>query len=362
MMLSSYRISVLVVLVFLLSNAFGQTDFKLIKTIPCTPVKNQYRSNTCWSFSAIALIESDLLRMGKPAMDLSEMYIVKHTYIAKAEKYVRLHGHLNFSGGGEFNDVIEIIKRFGIVPESIYSGKPNGEENHNHSELDNVLKGYIDALVKNKAERLTPYWSEGFELILNAYLGTSPNSFKFEGKEYTPLTFSKSLGINYDDYILLTSFSHHPYYAPFILELPDNWSWGKYYNLPLDEFQSVIYDAVMKDYPVASVIDISEDYFKWNRGIAQLPKDLTAKDITPEKRQIAFDNHETTDDHGMLIVGIAKDSSDKTYYYMKNSWGFDNDHKGYVYVSEDYLRYKTLAVMINKNALPVKLLNKLEIK
>ena len=358
-----------------------------------TPVKNQHRSGTCWSYSGLALIESDMLKEGKPEINLSPMYIVRNAYSDKATKYVRFHGNLNFAAGGSFYDVIETIKRYGIVPEETYPGLNYGEDMNVHGELDEVTKAYVDAVIKNKNRKLSTAWKAGFDGILDAYFGAKPETFSYNGKEYTPESFVKSLGVNLNDYIYISSFTHHPFYEKFIIEVPDNWAFGEVYNLPLDIFMSIFDHALENEYAIAWASDVSEKGFSYQNGLAIVPEanidemndseklkwtTLSAKEkenqlysfdkpgkektITQEMRQEAFDNYSTTDDHGMLIVGIAYDQDGNKYYKVKNSWGTNDKYNGFFYASEAFVRYKTMSIMINKNALPKQIAKKLNLK
>ena len=370
-------------------------EFKTIKRLDATSVKNQYRSGTCWSFSGISLLESEMLRKGKEAVDLSEMWIVRHAYSDKAKKYVRFHGNLNFAGGGAFHDVTNMIEKYGIVPEEVYSGLEYGTEKHVHGELDAVLKGYVDKVLENKNNKITPVWHKGFDNILDVYLGEKPKSFTYQGEEYTPESFAEEfVDLNMNDYIELSSYTHHPFYSKFILEVPDNWAYDKVYNLPIDEFMSVIDNAIMNGYSVAWAADVSEKGFSWKNGVAIVPgkdienlegmerdkwadlteeerqkrmysfeKPVPEKQITQEMRQKAFNNWQTTDDHGMHITGIAEDQNGTKYYIVKNSWS-DDDHiyDGYFYASESFVRYKTMDIMIHKDALPEDIEEKLELE
>ena len=356
-----------------------------------SPVKNQYKSGTCWSFSSLAFIESELLRMGKEEYDLSEMYIVRQTYSEKAQKYVRFHGEFNFSGGGAFHDVLHVIKEYGIVPEEVYDGKVIGEQNHIHGELDAVTRGYIDAVIKNKNKKLTPVWYQGFEGILDAYLGDCPESFTYNGKEYTPRSFADELKINTEDYIEIGSYTHHPYYEKFILEIPDNWMLDKVYNVPLDEMMEIIDYALENGFTIGWGSDVSEKGFSWKDGVAIVPdEELTdlsgsekekwekltkdekkkalysfdgpvkEKIITQEMRQQEFDNYSTTDDHGMQITGIAEDQEGNKFYKVKNSWGTtDHIYDGYFYASDAFVRLKTIDIMVHKDAIPKDIRKKL---
>lgn len=367
--------------------------FTTIKEMPSTSVKNQYRSGTCWSFSGLGVIESDLLREGKDPVDLSEMFVVRNCYSDKAKKYVRFHGNLNFGGGGGFSDVIYVIDNYGIVPEDIYQGKEIGEENHIHGEMDVVLKDYADAVIKNKNRKISPVWHKGFNGILDAYLGDYPETFVYEDVEYTPKTYAESLGINSDDYVELTSYTHHPFYETFIMEIPDNWMYSETYNLPIDDLMEVFKNVIEEGYPIAWGADVSEKGFSWKNGVAIVPEEVLTdlkgtekekweklttkekkkslysfkeivkeKEITQEMRQEAFDNYQTTDDHGMVITGMAEDQNGNLYYMVKNSWGTDDHiYDGYFYASEPFVKYKTMSIMVNKNAIPKKILKKLDI-
>jgi len=365
--------------------------FTTIKALPITPVKNQANSGTCWAFSGIGFIESELLRMGKGEYDLSEMFVVSKNYSDKAQKYVRMHGTTNFGAGGSFADVLDCIKNYGIVPDQVQPGLNYGEKMHMHGELDQLLKAYVDVLVKDSNKKLSTAWFTGFMGILNAYLGECPETFTYDGKSYTPQSFVKFLGINPDDYVSITSFTHHPFYTAFPIEVPDNWRWAYSYNVPMDEMIQIIDNSIDKGYTIAWASDVSERAFT-RRGIAVVPDDsvkegpgsdqanwldLTAaersrrkmnitgpvpeKTITQEMRQKAFDDFETTDDHGMLIYGLAQDQNGNRYYMVKNSWGVDSPYKGFWYASLPYVQYKTLTIVVNKNVLSKELKNKLGI-
>jgi aminopeptidase C len=364
-------------------------QFTTIKEIPVTPVKNQSSSGTCWSFSGIGLIEAELLRQGKGKYDLSEMFVVYKNYEDKALKYVRMHGTTNFAAGGSFADVLDCIRDYGIVPGEIQTGLNYGEEQHKHAEMDKLLKGYVEAIVSNPNKKLSTAWMDGFRGILNVYLGEYPARFSYQGKEYTPQSFAQSLDIRPADYISLTSFSHHPFYTSFPLEIPDNWRWSDSYNIPLEELMQVIDNAIENGYTVAWASDVSEKGFN-RKGIAVVP-DLDAsegpgsdqahwlglsqkekeeaianlktpvpeKTITQEMRQQGFDNYETSDDHGMLIYGTALDQNGSKYYLVKNSWGTNNPYQGTWYASVPYVKYKTITVVIHKDALPKDLKKKI---
>ena len=364
--------------------------FMTIKENKITPIKNQASTGTCWSFSALGFFESELLRMGKPEVDLSEMFVVYHSYSDKADKFVRLHANGNFAEGGSFYDVIYVLKNYGIVPDSLMNGFNYGEEKHRHAELDALARAYVDVIVTNPNKKLSTAWKTGFEGILDAYLGKLPTDFTIQGKKYTPITFAQSLGLKMDDYISLTSFTHHPFYSSFAVEIPDNWRNEVSYNLPLDEFMTVFNNAINNGYTIAWGSDVSEkgfsrngvgvnpelkvsnlpgsDQAKW-LGISQ--KDMEDKiykasgpqpeiKVTQELRQKDFDNYSTTDDHGMVIYGLATDQNGTKYYMVKNSWGTDNKYKGIWYVSESFIAHKTINIVVHKDAVPKEILKKLK--
>ncbi len=391
----------LIVSVFVLNlNAFSQNEnkekkeikgyhFTDITVVPHTSVKNQYRSGTCWSFSGIGFIEAELLRKTGVKYDLSEMFCVNHTYRDKAEKFVRLHGHLNFGSGAEFTDVFRVIKKYGLVPDTVYNGLKYGEKMHVQGEMDAILKSYVDAVIKNKNRKLTPVWHDGFDKVIDTYLGELPKTFSYKGKSYTPESFRDMTGINVDDYIEITSYKAHPYYKPFAMAIPDNWLWADIMNVPLDDMMTIIDNALNSGYTVGWGADVSDKGFNWKKGVAiipnQHPTDLSGTDlahwealskkernkelysfdsiveevnVTPELRQKDYDNYKVTDDHGMLIVGIAKDQKGNKYYKIKNSWGTDQKYKGYFYASKAYVELQTIGIAVNKKAIPKKIRKK----
>ncbi len=397
-----YLFTVLFSVLLISNTVFAQDDakkkdsykFEVKKQLKATSVKNQYRSGTCWSFSGLSFIESELIREGKGEFDLSEMFVVRHSYIDKAEKYVRFHGHLNFGGGGAFHDVTDVIKKYGIVPEEVYGGLIYGTEKHVHGELDAVLKGYMDQVLENKNRVLTQNWKIGFEGILDAYLGKAPEKFTYNGKEYTPKSFANDyLEIDTDKYIEVSSYTHHPFYSEFIIEVPDNWAYDEVYNVKLNELEEIIDKSIEKGYTVGWAADVSEKGFSWKNGVAIVPEksvenmddtekakwsELSKKDkqkmlysfdgptnekkINQEIRQEAFDNFTTTDDHGMHITGIAYDQAGNKFYIIKNSWSADNHiYDGYFYASKAFVLYKTMDIMINKNILPKDIAKKLDL-
>jgi len=368
--------------------AFEFTD---VIDIQNTSVKNQYRSGTCWSFSGLAFVEAELLRMTGKEYDISEMFFVNHTYSDRAKKYVRMNGKLNFGGGAEVSDVFRVIKLYGMIPESLYPGLEYGEPKHTHGELDALLKNYVDAIIKNKNNKLTPVWHDGFDKVLSTYLGELPEKFEYEGSEYTPMSFAESTGFNPDDYIEITSYSHRPYYKEFVMEIPDNWLWSEIYNVQLDEMMNIIDNALENGYTVNWGADVSDKGFAWKKGVAIIPAEdkpdlsgtekekweaLTAKEkkkamyafegpveekvITPELRQEHYDNYLVTDDHGMLIVGTAVDQEGNKFYKVKNSWGTEGHiYDGYFYASVSYVKLQTIGIAVHKDAVPKKISKKL---
>lgn len=372
------------------STGFKFTDVKVIKT---TPVKDQNKSGTCWCFSSLSFFEDELLRKTGKEYDLSEMFVVNHCYSDKVDKYVRTDGKVNFAQGGSGFDVPYVWERYGIVPEGAYPGLNYGEEGHSHYELADVLESYVKAVVRNSS-RMTTAWKRGFDGVLNAYFGELPTTFTYDGKTYTPQTFAQSLPIDMNDYVALTSFTHHPFYKPFGLELADNWLWKEYYNVPMEEMKEAVDNALEKGYSVVWAADVSEGGFKWRNGYAVLPKAKDKKDmtdselarwvqlsdkdrdnekfeikgpveeetVTQESRQEGFDRKKTTDDHGMVIVGKAVDQKGNKYYKVKNSWNTNQLYNGYFYVSEPYFLAKTIDIYLNKEAVPAKTLKALGLK
>ena len=378
------------------ASAFAQApkapeyEFTTVKENPITSVKNQYRSGTCWCFSALSFVESEILRTKGVEVDLSEMFVVGKSYRDRAVKYVRLDGHLNFAAGSSFGDVLHVIDDYGIVPQEAMPGFNYGTDKPEHNELDAALKGYVTAIAKNPNKKLTTAWVNGFDGIVEAYFGEYPETFTVAGAEYTPESYRDYLGINYDDYVNISSFTHHPFYEPFIIEVCDNWRWDSAYNLPMDEMMEVMYNAIEKGYTIAWGSDVSEKGFTRD-GLAvmpveeqkaaagsdqerwvgkakdepkeevktELPKEMT---ITQEMRQEGYDNKTTTDDHGMHIYGVAKDQNGTQYFMVKNSWGETGKYKGIWYASDAFVRYKTLNIVVHKDALPKHIAKKLGIK
>lgn len=380
------------------SKTSPEYEFTVVKENPVTSIKNQYRSGTCWCFSALSFLESEILRTTGMETDLSEMFVVGKSYRDRAVKYVRLDGHLNFAAGSSFGDVLHVIDDYGIVPQDAMPGFNYGTDKPEHSELDAVLKGYVDGIKENPNRKLTTAWLRGFDGIVEAYFGEYPETFIVDGKEFTPESYRDHLGFNYDDYVNITSFTHHPFYKPFIIEVCDNWRWDSAYNLPMDEMMEVMYNAIENGYTIAWGSDVSEKGFTRD-GLAVMPveekkneagsdqekwvgKDNSKKEekktgkknekvkpelpaemvITQEMRQEGYDRKTTTDDHGMHIYGVAKDQNGTKYFMVKNSWGETGKYKGIWYASDAFVRYKTLNVVVHKDALPKHIAKKLGIK
>lgn len=380
--------------------------FTVVKELPITSVKDQNNAGTCWCYSGLGFIEAELLRMNKGNYDFSEMYLVNKTYHDRAAKAVRMHGDVSFSQGGSFYDVIYGMQHFGLVPEEVMRpGAQYGDTLSNHGELSALTDAMVAAIAKNdKLKKLQtdqngqPLWLKAVDAVHDIYLGSfgknGDTTFTYKGVTYSPMSFYKSTGLNPDDYVSLTSYTHHPFYAPFVLEIQDNWRWGMSYNLPLDEFMQVFDNAIDNGYPIAWGADVSEtgfsmgvrkgfcvlpetngkvakvgsDQSRWSGMSAKAIREEAAQHPTPqrwvsqEERQAAFDNFETTDDHGMVIYGKAKDQMGNEYYMVKNSWGDYGDYHGMFFASKAFVRYKTMNILVNKNALPKEIKNKLGIK
>lgn len=362
--------------------------------IPVTSVKDQNKSGTCWCFSGTSFFENEIRKAGGDSLDLSEMFTVYHCYLDKADRYVRMYGNANFAAGGSIMDVPYVWRRYGAVPEEVYRGLCYGEDKHVHGELDGELAAIVDVVTKKPNKKISPAWKKAFEGVLEAYLGKLPEKFTYKGKEYTPQSYAASLPVNPDNYVALTSFTHHPFYEEFVFEVPDNWLWANYMNIPLDELKAVVDNALAMGYTVAWAADVSEGGFKWTDGVALMPKGknegdmdgtelsrwvhLSDKDrqnekyefkgpveeieVTQELRQNMFDSQETTDDHGMEIVGTARDQKGNRYYKVKNSWDTNQKYDGYLYVSEPFFLAKTLNLLVNKKAVPKDIAKKINLK
>lgn len=373
------------------------SEYKLSKVVhlDATPVQSQGYTGTCWSFSALSFFESELIRMGTKNPDLlSEMYVVRKAYEGKAEKYIRMDGKINFSEGGAFHDIPYVIRKHGIVPLEVYSGLNYGMENHNHSEMFAMLDGAVQGLLKNlenpRVKNLTSAWKVAINGILDAYLGKDITEFEFKGKKYTPASYAKAIGLDMDNYVSLTSFTNHPMNEECMLEIQDNWAWGKSYNVSLDDLMAACEYALKEGYTLAWGADVSEKGFSFSNGLAINPVDEATIDVkgkdnknfsdagaektsnafktpveevkvTPEIRQEGYDNKTTTDDHGMHIVGLYKDQKGTKYFLVKNSWGTTNFPKGYFYASESYFKWKTINIYLHKDGLSKEMKKKLSL-
>lgn len=376
---------------------FAQEDgftFTVVKANPVTSTKNQNRSGTCWAYSSLGFFEAELIRMGKGEYDFSEMFLAHKTYEDRAKAAVRTHGDISFSQGGSFYDCVYCMKNYGIIPEEAMPlpGTLYGDTLANFTEFFSILEPQVAAVAKGTQKKLSPVWFKAINSTIDTYLGECPQKFTYKGKTYTPQSYLASTGINPDDYVSLTSFTHHPFYESFIIEVQDNWRWASSYNLPLNEFMDVMYSAVQNGYTFAWGADVSENGFS-RQGVAVCPdiqrlkeengsdyahwfgpsakvdartastsRPMPEIEVTQEMRQEAYDNWETTDDHGMLIYGIAKDQNGKEYFMVKNSWGTDFKYKGVWYASKAFVAYKTMNILIHKNAIPKNIAKKLGIK
>ena len=344
------------------AKAQDHPDFEITNNTKRTSVKSQDQTGTCWAYTAVSFLESEILRKGGEAYDLSEMYIVRNVYPVKAERYIRFHGHVNFSQGGQAHDALKAFAEHGIVPESAYLGINYKSLKHNHYILAELLKLIADKFAKMEKD-MPPEWINHYEAVLDGYFGIKPTEFTYKEKKYSPESFTKQLNINPDDYIEISSYSHHPYYKPFVLELPDNWSHDLYYNVPVDEMMQILKYALSNGYSVAWDGDVSGDGFNHRKGKAELLYDENKllKENGPQKfRQILFNNFTATDDHLMHLTGLAKDKNGNVWFQTKNSWATSsNSYGGYLYMSENYLIGMTIAFMIHKDALPEDIANKL---
>ena len=373
------------------STGFKFTDVKVIKS---TPVKDQNKSGTCWCYSSNTFFENEILRKTGKEIHLSEGFVVYHCYLDKAIKFIRMDGTVNFAEGGSGLDVAYVWENYGAVPNEVYTGMTNGDTKFNTAELTSTLRGLVDVVNQRKLKKLTPSWIEAFKGVLDAYMGKLPETFTWEGKTYTPQSFAASLPLDMNDYISVTSFTHHPFYTQFVLEVADNWIWEKSWNVPLDDLWEIANNAIEKGYTIAWGADVSEHGFKWRNGYAVLVKakdenDLSGTDrerwdlmsdkdreaqrweikgpgneevVTQESRQIMFDNKETTDDHGMVIVGTAVDQDGNKYFKVQNSWDTNQLYHGFFYVSEAFFKAKTMNIVINKECIPTNIAKKMGLR
>ncbi|HLV41046.1 MAG TPA: C1 family peptidase [Brumimicrobium sp.] len=378
-----------------ITNVEGSSySFTKVAHLDATPVLSQGYTGTCWSFSALSFFESEMIRKGiKNPPILSQMYIARKAYEAKAENYIRMDGKSNFSQGGAFHDIPYVFRRYGIVPNDVYSGLNYGTETHNHQELFKAVNGYVGGIldfVRSKGNSpLSNNWKAGLNGVLDAYFGEDPTKFTFEGKEYTPRSYAESTKLDMDEYISLTSFTHLPLHEEVQLLISDNWAWGKSHNVSMDELLETAIYALENGYTIAWASDVSEKGFNFGKGLAIVPEDestiqIKGKDntnfsdagaskesdafltpvkeitVTPEMRQEGYDNKTTTDDHGMHITGLYKEANGTRYFLVKNSWGTGNYPEGYLYVSENYFKLKTMNIYLHKDGLPKKLAKKLK--
>jgi bleomycin hydrolase len=359
-------------------NAKEGFHFTTVVNAEATPVENQGKSGTCWSYSTNSFLESEMIKDGGPAIHLAPVYTARCAYMEKAINYVRMHGAVSWGDGGEPHDVINMYAKYGAMPESDYTGLHYGTRINNFSEMMSVIKSMLDAVIKApNGGTLTPNWKEAVSGVLDAYLGPVPRTFEYKGKTYTPETFAREVvRVKPADYLEFISQTNTPYWQKAMMMVPDNWEFQHDWNIPMDDITAIMDYALKHGYTVAWGTDVSEKYFSWKNGIAYVPAvpyaDMTdeqKKDmfdgpkpeltVSPEMRQQAFDDYQTTDDHGMQITGIAKDQNGKEWYIVKNSWGTHNDYQGYLYVSKDFVEYKTTSFMVNKNGVPKDILKKL---
>jgi len=393
------KIFALITGIILVSNVIAQKDtdssyrFKTIADVPTSSVKDQHRSGTCWSFAAASFLETELIRMGYPEIDISEMFFVRDAYIDKAKNYVQMHGAVNFSPGGQAHDVMYTLNEKGMLTEQAYNGLEYGLDNHNHSSLNALLKAQVKVIAKNKAGKINPSWLNVIKSTLDEYLGHVPENFEYNGQSFTPKSFAENFELNTDDYVEITSYTHHDFYKPFRLEVPDNWTYSDYYNVPLEDLMAIMDNALENGYSVCWDGDVSEKGFSHSNGVAIVPvvkasafegterarwEELTEKEklekaynfeapvkekeITQEDRQQAFEAHQATDDHLMHLTGIVHDQNGTRYYVTKNSWDDDsNDSGGYLNMSGSFVRRNTIAIMVHKDAIPKGIRKKLDL-
>ena len=360
-------------------NSKATFKFTDVVNVENTSIKNQGSSGTCWSYSANSFLESEMIRMGKKPVELSQIFSARNAYVEKGVNYVRMHGAVTLGDGGAFHDVMNMYRKYGAVPQSVYTGLNYGTDKNKFAEMGALTEAFLKAVVTNPNGELTPNWEKAYAAIIDSYLGQTPKSFDYNGKSYTPETFAKEVvGINPDDYVEISSLQEYPYYSKFVLMVPDNWAYDQVYNVHINELTDIIDNALKGGYTVAWGGDVSEKTFSWKNGVAFVPEkkveDMTPEEkadlfngpkkeavVTEEMRQKAFDNYTTTDDHGMHIVGISKDQNGKEYYIVKNSWGTTNDYKGYLYMSKEFVKYKTTDMMVNKKALTPDMAKKLKV-
>ncbi len=343
-------------------------QFKSVHNIACTDVKSQGQTGTCWSFSTISFLESEANKKRGKKVDLSDMFPVWHTYLDKAQKYLRYQGKVNFSQGSLSHDVINVLEKHGAVPEVAFAGKKDKKGSYNHNELEKELKSFLDKCIKEKS--VPKDWKSQFEKIMETHMGRPMENFDYEGKSYTPRTFADQyLGLNASTYASFASFTHHPFGSKFVLEVPDNFSDGQFYNIPMAKLSEIVDHALSQGYTIAWDCDVSERGFSAQQGLAILPAAETAETtksdmnnffskpheqmvVTEAMRQEEFNTYELTDDHLMQIVGISKDQSGNDFYVVKNSWGKIGPFEGYIYVSKAYFNMNTISIVVNRKGIP----------
>lgn len=367
--------------------------FTVVKELGRSSIKDQANSGTCWSYSGQGFIEEELIRIGKPQYDLSEMFVVSHSYRDKARKFVRLHGFLNYEQGGSFYDVLYVLKHYGAVPRSVMPGLNYGTTRNAHNELAETSKAFLNAVIKNPNGKLSTAWWSAYTGIIDSYLGELPEKFNWNGKEYTPKSYAAEMGINPDDYVSLTSYSHQPFYSKFALEIQDNWRWSESYNLPIDELMQVMDSAIDHGYSFAWGADVTEkgftrdglgvladldevqskgsDFARWfgsgsdkKAALDKIIRRADCPEIEPTQayRQMGYDNYQLTDDHGMTIYGKAVNQNGRKFFMVKNSWGETGEYKGVWYVSYNYAKGRTMNIVLHKDAIPEAIAKKLGLK
>ena len=359
------------------ANSKDHFTFTDVINLENTSIKDQGSSGTCWSYSGNSFIESEMIRMGKKPVELAQIFTARNAYVEKGKMYVKMHGAVTLGEGGAFHDVMNMYKKYGTVPRSAYTGLQEGQTRNNFSEMSKMSESVLASVIKN--DKLSENWVKAYTSVIDTYLGEAPTEFTYEGKKYTPKTFADQVvGVKAEDYVEISSLKEYPYYTKFTLLVPDNWSFDQVYNVKMDELVETVDNALKNGYTVAWAGDVSEKGFSWKNGVAFVPEidfaQMTTeqkaemfngpkaeKKVTEDDRQKAFDNYETTDDHGMHITGIAKDQNGKEYYIVKNSWGLSNDYKGYMYMTKEFMKYKATGIMLHKNAVPKAIAKKLAI-
>ncbi|MEG1022026.1 MAG: C1 family peptidase [Myroides sp.] len=359
------------------ANSKDHFTFTDVINLENTSVKDQGSSGTCWSYSGNSFIESEMIRMGKKPVELAQIFTARNAYVEKGKMYVKMHGAVTLGEGGAFHDVMNMYKKYGTVPRSAYTGLQEGQTRNNFSEMSKMSESVLASVIKN--DKLSENWVKAYTSVIDTYLGEAPTEFTYEGKKYTPKTFADQVvGVKAEDYVEISSLKEYPYYTKFTLLVPDNWSFDQVYNVKMDELVETVDNALKNGYTVAWAGDVSEKGFSWKNGVAFVPEidfaQMTTeqkaemfngpkaeKKVTEDERQKAFDNYETTDDHGMHITGVAKDQNGKEYYIVKNSWGLSNDYKGYMYMTKEFMKYKATGIMLHKNAVPKAIAKKLAI-